>query len=243
MPRIKPRKTASLAVRHHTPRRVWLVRILLVVLFIAIALASFEFGRYRAGYNVLETSNTISTLQNDLAQAQADNERLREKVALLEQSRQIDRRAREQVQTRLAAVQDDILELREELAFYRGIVSPQDSESGLKIQNFSLAPGNQAGQYQFELVLIQSIKHDEKVSGEAKIIFHGSRDGEPVSLPLSELMADKRSLNFGFKYFQDFVGTVTLPADFLPHQVEVVAQPGNDDTVRETYDWKTLIKS
>ena len=55
---------------------------------------------------------------------QAENEGLREQVAILDRSSSIDRQAAQAVQDELGALQNELLTVREEMEFYRGIVSP-----------------------------------------------------------------------------------------------------------------------
>ena len=64
--------------------------------------------------------------------------------------------------------------------------------------------------------------------------------GEPVSLPLRELvMEDLDELTYSFKYFQDFEGDMRVPAGFEPLRVDVAVLPGGraTDAVRRTIDW------
>lgn len=241
--RVKPRKTAPLAVRHHAPARVWALRLGLGALALVAVVAAFEYGRYRAGYDRQAAAAAVADLQGRLAAALEENRRLRERVALLEQSQSIDQQARDRVQGTITELQNEILELREELAFYRGIVSPADSESGLKIQSFTLAPAGADRHYRYKLVLIQAIKHDRRVQGEVAVYFHGRRAGESVRLSLADLLIESDTgLGYAFKYFQDFEGLLALPEDFTPLRVEVVATPSGRgaEAVRRSFEWDAL---
>lgn len=232
-----------MAVSHHAPWRVWILRVLLLVLVAAGVYTSFEYGRFRAGYDREASARAIAGLNAQLAAAETENQGLREQVALLERSRDIDQQARTQVKGNLSDLQDEILELREELAFYRGIVSPEDSASGLKIQDFSLRRGPQNGLFRYKLVLIQAIQHDRRATGTVNLVFHGVRDGEPVRLGLKDLSLEKsEALNYSFRYFQDFEGDLVLPNDFTPGRVEVAILPAGRaaDAIRKTFEWPSF---
>ena len=62
-------------------------------------------------------------------------------------------------------MQDELLELRKELDFYRGIVSPGDREPGLRIQRFQLEPDTETGRVFYSLTLTQVILEREKQQG------------------------------------------------------------------------------
>lgn len=227
-------------VRPHRPLRNGVIYTVLAVLAIAVIAGAFEFGRLRAGFNASEVERRRQHREGELATLTQQNRELRERIALLERSSEIDREAREQVQNNLSAMQDEVLELREQLAFYRGIVSPEDAQAGLRVQSFELYSGPAEDLYHFRLVLIQAIKHDRRASGRVDIVVHGVRDGAPASIPLSELVTDDMDeMKYSFKYFQDFEGDLRLPENFTPARVDIAILPGGraSDAIRRTVDW------
>lgn len=229
-----------MVVRPHRPLRNGVVYTVLAVLVVAMIAGAFEFGRLRAGFDTAEADRRQQRQADEIARLTERNSELRERIALLERSSEIDREAREQVQENLELMQDELLELREELAFYRGIVSPEDAQAGLKIQSFQVSRGAVDDLYRFRLVVIQAIKHDRRASGRIDVVVHGVRDGQPASLPLQELVTgDMDELNYSFKYFQDFEGNIRIPEGFVPARVEIAVLPGGRETdaVRRTIDW------
>ena len=60
----------------------------------------------------------------------------------------------------LADLQAQVLRHREELTFYRGIVSPEDGIGGLRIQSFNVMAGAAERHYRVRLVLVQSMRQD-----------------------------------------------------------------------------------
>lgn len=231
-------------MRPHRPMRNGVIYTVLAVLVLAAIGGAFEFGRLRAGFDTAEAERKQQIQAEEIENLSARNRELRERVALLERSSEIDREARGQVQQNLEVMQDEVLELREELAFYRGIVSPEDAQAGLKVQSFTVAKGAADDLYRYRLVVIQAIKHDRRASGRIDVVVHGVRDGEPVSLPLQELVTeDMDALNYSFKYFQDFEGSIRLPAGFVPARVDIAVLPGGreSDAVRRTIDWAEAV--
>ena len=143
----------NLVVKAHRPWKskvVW-ATIILVVLISGWTL--FDYGRYLAGYDSREAASEINNLLDVQAHLEKRIEELREEKAVLERAAQIEAKAYNELDTTLKVLQSEILELKEELAFYRGIVSPKDSSSGLYLQNFYLDQNGNTSSYRYKLVL------------------------------------------------------------------------------------------
>ena len=202
--------------------------------------ACFEYGRYRAGFDHIDAAREQARLVAELRDAQARNVALGDRVALLARSSEIDETARAQVKGSITELQDEILELREELAFYRGIVAPDD-RGGLRVQSLKVTRGGQDRLWHYRLVLIQSIKQEQRANGTVELAVLGMRDGVPARLPLSEVAAiPTPSLQFSFRYFQDFEGDLLLPTGFAPGRIEVEVQMHSGGApVRQSFEWAT----
>lgn len=232
-----------LVVRPHRPLRNGVLYTLVAVLTVTAVLGAFEFGRVRAGYDSQSMNQELTQQRGEIERLEAVNSELRERIALLERSGDIDSEARQELQATLATMQDEVLELREELAFYRGIVSPDNGAAGLRVQSLRIQPGPDRDRFHFRLVLIQAIKHDRRASGEITVAIHGQRGGEAVSLQLSDLvMNDADKLSYSFKYFQDFEGDFRLPDNFQPQRVEVTVSPSGrgNEPVSRSFAWDDI---
>ncbi len=234
--------SSRLVVRSHQPRRARLFWALGLFAVIAGGIGLYEFGRYQGGYNRVAAGQERQALEAKIADLNAVIAELRQKIAILETSRTVDSKAYSQVEQTLTDLQSQIQEQREELAFYRGIVSPEDGATGLKIQDFSVTPGVQGSQYRLRLVLVQANRHDRRVSGVVSLRVDGARDGQPVTYALSDLVSgpdEAETLEFSFRYFQDFERDVRLPEGFVPDRVTVEVNPKGRraKVITESYDW------
>ncbi len=174
---------------------------------------------------------------------QATNAELRHKNAELVQAAEVDREAYAQVEKSLTRLQDEILELQQEVAFYQGIVSPNESARGLRIQAFKLAKNEGTTTFHFDLVLSQLVSRNRVVRGSADVTIEGMLDGKIQNLSLKELMlGERKSMNFRFKFFQRLEGDIALPEGFLPLKVRVRAIPSGarGRTVKRSWDWNEL---
>ncbi len=234
-------QNSRLVVRSHRPLRSRVILAVLVALLCLGGWGLFEFGRIQGGYNWIQASARFGELEERLLAQEGENSALRAQVALLETSRQVDKEAYQQVDASLADLQAQIQAQREELVFYRGIVSPEDGRSGLQVQELEIIPGDGDRAYRLSLVLIRAIKHDRRVDGVVNFVVEGEKDGTPLSLGLADLGAKDVPLQFNFRYFQDFEREITLPEGFTPRKVEVEVTPRTRGVaaVSRSFDWVT----
>ncbi len=170
------------------------------------------------------------------------NTALRERVAILERAQQVEGKAYEDVDVHLRSLQDEVLVLKEEIAFYRGIVSA-GKEKGLKIQTFVVDKENASGAYRFQLVLTQHLKRVRKISGTVKLNIVDEENGKPRRLLLSDMSGQQaNSLKFEFKFFQRIEGRFTLPDGFKPDrlQIQVVSKGKKPASVEKSFEWQGI---
>lgn len=235
-------KSGRLVVRHHAPwqRRIWFSVLSLVLLGAGWGL--FYFGQGQAGFNTLRANDTEIRLKGAIASLEEEKVALRDQIALLERSTQMDKQAYSEVDTNLKNLQEEILELREEVSFYRGIVAPLESSAGLRIEKLRIESAGEERLFHFKLVVTQVLKNDRVVTGRADIIIDGLEDGAPKKYTLKDVgVAGKKALDLNFRYFQKFEGDILVPAGFTPRAVEVRVNPKRNKVIKSTYEWDSLI--
>ncbi len=222
----------------------YLIRTLQVLAGIALIASGwwlYDLGKLHGADELGSMRSRLGVLEKRHGKVLGDNRELREKVAILQRSSQIDRQAALGVKADLATLEEELQAAREEVEFYRGIVSPGDVKPGLRIHRFQLVAGVMAGEYRYDLVLTQLKHNDHQVSGVAGWKIVGSANGEPVELGLADVTRPPvEQLKFKFRYFQDLAGTLHLPEDFEAKKVFLSIKPegkGNPQSVEQEYDW------
>ena len=190
MPYARSMSAPKLVIRSHAPVRKILFWVLAGVAMMGAGFGLYVAGQSRAGFNRIQTEREIAALRNELVGQRAENLALREKIALLDTAAKIDSEAYRRVEAGLVDLQSKILDQQEDIAFYRGIVSPDDT-AGLRIQNFSLSRAIDPRTFNMQLVLAQAFRSDRQVTGHVELSIEGVRQGEPVRLGLGELLADE----------------------------------------------------
>jgi hypothetical protein len=214
------------------------------VVLIAGAYLSFELGRYRSGYSILDHRRTVAALERQLDEERATSDELRRQIAIFETSGEIDRETYAQIEANLSELQTRIQSQEEELVFYRGIVSPQDGVAGLRIQSLEVLPADNERHYALRLVLVQAIVHSRRVSGVVKLQLEGMRDGQTASFDVAELAAENGSYDmaYEFRYFQGLECELALPAGFEPARINVEIWPNETrgQKVAQTFEWSAV---
>lgn len=237
-------KKTQLIIKQRSPLKTWSLYLGYTVAAVVAGYGLYFLGEYRSQFNNMELKEEISQLEEELANMEQDNARLRGQVTLQDRSSQVEKQAYEEVDATLKSLQQEILELKKEAAFYRGIVSPKESAKGVNIQTLELVRTEKTDVYSFKLVLTQVIKNGRLVKGTARVVVEGVQDGQARQIPLEQISGgsiDKMSVRF--KYFQTFEGTVILPEGFLPSRVQVAVNPTSKGhvQVKKTFDWIDLI--
>ncbi len=227
----------------HSRGRVITTRVLIGVMVLVCAYLIYEFGRIQANYNIVDAGRERQEFVDRITGLDTEIAALKQDVAQLETNRDIDRSAYKDVETSLISLQSKIQEQTNEIAFYRGIVSPADGVAGLRVQDLRLTRADTERAYMIRLVLVQSLKHDRTVSGDVGLIVEGVQDGNDVSYPYSQLLGEESdsSWPFKFRYFQDFDREIILPDGFTPEniKIEVRSKTRSISSIEQSYSWTT----
>jgi hypothetical protein len=231
----------SLVVKAYHPWRSRLVVLLLLVVVVLIAWALFEYGRFNAGFDSFKARKEHSLLQSHTHDLENQISTLREEKAVLERDAQIKHKAYDDLDTTLKVLQGEILELKEELAFYRGIVTPRDAAQGLHLQRFKVEPNGKPRGFRYKVILTQVLKEDRDARGSLFLNIEGLQNNEAKVLALQDVTEKHvKELEFSFRYFQNMEGDIQLPPGFKPQRVTIKLIPRNrssQDPFEKTFDW------
>jgi hypothetical protein len=227
----------------HSRGRVVTTRILLAALIAGCGYLVFEFGRIQANYNIVDAARERQAYEDHISGLDDNIAALKEKVAMLETDQDVDRESYKEVETNLMTLQEKIQEQSAAIAFYRGIVSPADGAAGLRVQDLKLTRANAERSYNVQLVLVQSLQHDRKVSGDVDLIVEGMQNGSEATYNYSQLLAAEAKSDwvFSFRYFQDFDREIVLPDGFTPERIkiEVRSKTRSISSIEESFAWAT----
>ncbi len=228
-------------VRQHNPWRLWLI----VGLVLMLLLVMFLFGRAYQSYEVTQLKLQRQTLQARIEELESRNAQLVKTNAKLESDSRIEHDAYTRSKDSLLALQKKLLEMKEQLVFYQGIVSPEQLALGVNIQSFELTRKNDLGLYSYKLVLSKRGKSNKLVKGRFDFLVKGQQNEKSLDLPLKQLKQDytDKDTRFSFRYFQVFEGELMLPEKFEPYDIQLKINPTTKKikSFTETISWAQAV--
>lgn len=222
-------------VREHNPWRIWLGVGLVILLMVIM----FLMGRAYQSHELKELKLASEAMEARISELEQRNSTLVIKNAQLDGVSKIEHDAYEKSNKSLVKLQKEILELKEELVFYQGIVSPEELALGVNIQSFELSQKNDKGLYAYKLVLTKRGKSNQVVKGGLDLLVKGSLNGEQQDLAMKNIKQEfhENDVKFSFRYFQVFEGQLLLPDQFEPSDIELAINP----TTRKIKDFSETI--
>jgi len=221
------------------------MRATFTVMIVVLGYLVFEFGRIQANYNIVDAAKERQGFENRIMGLEGTITALKQEVALLETHHDIDSEAYRDVEASLITLQEKIQEQTNAISFYRGIVSPADGAAGLRVQDLKLTRGETERTYNVRLVLVQSLQHDRKVSGDVTLSIEGDEGGFATTYGYTQLLPDESSASwpFSFRYFQDFDREIVLPEGFTPETItiEVRSKTRSIASIEKSYSWTTSL--
>ena len=176
-----------------------------------------------------------------------DYRKARQQLINLERGQAIDEQALNQARKTIVDLETRIVSLQSDLTFYKNIMAPSETSKGLQVDSFSLVRARNQDSYDFKLVLTQVGNNKSYISGVVAVNVIGLRDEEKEVIALRDLSEDIADLGvkFRFRYFQDVEGSLKLPEEFEPLEVQVVAQAeGRKSSQAErTFNWDDLTEN
>ena len=207
------------------PQRRRRNRILLVAAAFLLFFGGLAIGGYGSLTMGMESAQENRRLRQDVVMQAEELETLRQWKVENETRREIDRAALELVRQELATQQETIAELEKGIHFYRSLMAPDDQADGLSVRSIDIKPAREV-KYPFRILVQQSARKHDLLTGTLQIKVHGMLAGEAVSYNLSQLsdQVPNPDIRLRFKYFQAIDGELELPEGFAPQTVSAAAR-------------------
>jgi septal ring factor EnvC (AmiA/AmiB activator) len=221
----------------------WVLGLLAIIALVAAAIwLSYERGRHVAGFDASDANQVIDSLQMEIETLQADLAESQRQAAMLERNSKIEDDTTGQLKKTLTEAQNEVLELKKELAFYKSIVAPEQGKPSLVVQTIQLKK-DVAGDYDYKIMVSQQGRNDRFARGTMEVNIEGTNQGAKQVLALTDVSEDaSKPMNFGLKYFQNFTGKLKLPEGFVAKSMRVKLKPSSKtlDSVDEKFPWDDL---
>lgn len=218
------------------PDRSRLVWTLVGLGWLLSVLGAWTFASWQASPLLPGLSATLKQTRAQLRAAQEELAQLHQHQATLARSDQISRAANRKVQQALAERDEEIADLRANLAFYERVAGSSAEPKGLNVHSAEFEP-EAAGSWRYRIMLTQNLERGAVSTGKLRFSIEGVRDGKLTRLDWSDLhQRDAPEQEFSFRYFQQLRGRVMLPEGFTPQRVRVSLR-GGDASLDQALAW------
>lgn len=141
----------------------------------------------------------------------------------------------------------DIAALEDMLAFYRGVLAPEEGDTPVVLRDPELVFTGQARRWQFTMVIHRGEAGESVYRGQLGLRIRGQGPGEPTFVSVSEVDSGDESSVFPlrFRYLQQLQVVISLPEGFVPETIEsVVTLTGPvRKTAQRSDRWQDLVSS
>jgi hypothetical protein len=215
-------------VRTHTP---WWARALAVAVLVLVGLWGanwvYDTGMRLAGFEKSQAEQTLAALSRRVDELERDNRNLQGENARLNQQVQIEQATQQTLTQSLKTLQDENAGLKEDTAFFRNLLSPQQGAGGVniyhvKIERNPLLPG----EYRYRVLLLKAGPREQDFSGSVQLLVSGLQDQRPVSISVLDAKSGKPGMPVSFKYYQRLEGSFRLPEGMVPRSAQVRVYDG-----------------
>ncbi len=215
----------------------WLFSVLLT------AVLCFAAGYYHGIRENLHILEQRSDLRSEIGELEKKLQATQEDAAIYRHGSELERQASERVRQENISLQDRVSELEEAVAFYKGIMAPGPDQKGLKIERLELSRTVSKKRFKYKVVMTQVADNGAYVNGNLKMNLLGTKKGSRESIPFDKVAKDWAGGDgapFNFRFFQDISGEFVVPDEFVPEQIEVIAQSKGRKAVRleKRFEWK-----
>lgn len=234
----------KLVITPHRPVRKALITLALVVSVILALGVALDYGHWKSILAGMVSTGEKRTLLQEVVSLRRDNERLRDELARLRREQEINQYARKDNHEQMVRLQAEIADSRKEVEFYRDVVGATGVDPGPRVKGLQVRSLEGPGRYSYKLVMTHVNKDDRMAEGRLQFNVRGEQDGKRKNLSFKELFeSGPNSLEFNFKHFYLFEGTLKIPGGFVPRQVQVgVVEKARRNSVHEqTYDWASVL--
>jgi len=233
-------KNDEIIVTEHRPG-FRIVMAFVMVGFVGLAgLFSYGFGVEQGKKTDAQMLVKMAEIEAALAASQTGKADLQYKVADLEFAKNVDHLANNELMSTVHRLEAELADLKGEISYYRNLFQPELVTGDLLIEGWEMQSLGKPNLYEYRLMLTQMSKNGDLVSGSVDIEIQGKQNGVDVSVPLeAALNSVEQPLEFSFRYFQNMSGQFSIPDDFQPSTVQLVARTDGQKTrlYERNYQW------
>jgi hypothetical protein len=223
---------------HHGKLVLFLVAFVISILLTAYY--AFDYGQVSAGFNSAKANQKGKVDEKNIRELEHQVVSLNRRLISSQRASQIDQKTVAIIQTDLKKLTEENKTLKDKVAFFEEVVTPENRKKGVHVQSFQIQSDIQARHFRYRIILTQFGNIKKGSVGEVRIIISGHDGDKLAQLSMKEISPKKINAHpYQFKYFQQIEGKIQLPVDFRPDYVEIVVDPKGSwpKAKKSKYSW------
>ena len=209
----------------------WLGISVVAAVTLAMAAWMYDAGRRFAGFDQSEIVEELTRLRSSVSKMEIESKRLRAESHASEARLKIEQSAQQQLTLRVRQLVGENTRLKEDLAFFEGLMPNEQRLESVTIHRFKVDAGPMSGEYHYRLLFTQGGKRTKEYQGAIKILIDLQYQGRNDIIVATgrDIGADGlRKLNF--KFFRRVEGSFRVPSGAKVRAVQVkVYKKGSTD--------------
>ena len=199
---------------------------MIAILSISFAFAAwiYDAGMRIAGFHSNESVREIQSLRNHLMELDGELTKLRSLAGSGESSLQIERTAQQQLSRQARALELENAALKEDLAFFEGLMPASDSgdEPGVRIDHLRIDPGGVVGEYRYRMLVVNNGgRQGKELKGGLQLLLKVVQGGKDAIITLpSNTETNPQRFRFEIKHFHRLEGVFSLSPGVVLKEVE-----------------------
>jgi len=193
-----------------------------LLLLAGIAGVSWWGGNWFLSMKISELDSSLQQQTTALLQTSQQVQELSRQKDFLQTELAVEKNTNQLLQQDIKQQQEQVFDLKKQLAVYQQIVAPTPAAGSLVIDSFRLQQSHIANMFQFSLLLIEQNKQQKQTRAQLEIWLKGKQKKRLAQIDLLKLAGfknkDKKLL---IKNFRTVEGDFTLPAGFSVSSLEI----------------------
>lgn len=159
-----------------------------------------------------EVAVEMDKLKTQLQRQEEELAQVRPRLASADRQMQIDKSAAADLAKQVKALAFENAALKEDLAFFQSLMAmPGAREGTLSVNRFRLQPESIAGEYRYQMLLVQAGQRLRDFQGTLQFVLDVQQDGRKIVLTLPpDPDRSAREYQLNFKFFQRVEGSFKL---------------------------------
>lgn len=180
---------------------------------VSLAWSIFDSGVILGGFERKGIAVELRQLRERVGELEQENLKLRTEVAQSDRKMQIERVTQNDLAKSVKTLQDENAHLKEDIAFFRKLMSSDKSDGAVGIHRFQVTNGTLPGEYRYHLLLLQGGQRENEFRGKVQMLVNLTQGGKKMVMALPAASGkDVAAFNLAFKFYQRLEGTFqTVP--------------------------------